>query len=62
MKEYVVAIATVIEGRHREPGEPVALDEKKAKIYGDADLVVTPEEWEKRKATPAKAAPTKAEK
>lgn len=64
MKEYVVAIATVIEGRHRDPGETVTLDEKKAKVYGDADLVVTPDEWEKRKAAPAKSlsAPAKAEK
>lgn len=62
MKEYVVAIATVVEGRHREAGEPVTLDDKKFKIYGDADLVVTPDEWEKRKSAPTKAAAGKAEK
>lgn len=49
MKEYVVAIATVIDGYYREAGEPVTLDTKKFKIYGDAGLVVTPEEWEKLK-------------
>ena len=64
MKDYVVAIATVIEGRHRDPGESVVLDEKSAKIYSDAGLIVTPDEWEKRKAAPAKSpsAPAKAEK
>lgn len=64
MKNYVVAIATVIEGRHRDPGESVALDEKSAKIYSGAGLIVTPEEWERLKAAPAKSAsaPAKAEK
>lgn len=64
MKDYVVAIATVIEGRHRDPGELVALDEKSAKIYSGAGLVVTLEEWEKPKAASTKSpsAPAKAEK
>ena len=56
MKNYVVAIDTIIEGRHRTAGEPVMLDEKVAQGYSGADLVVTPEEWEKRSKARAKAA------